>query len=104
MGALNSNVFATGRLCVAASKRNYLPRIFGDPICTTKEEEPVHYAKVLQGYPTALVSVLLRIRTLTEDMRWDKKVPVCVFMSHTHSHSQLCNLTKRKVDIGMLWS
>ena len=27
MGALNANVFATGRLCVAASQRRYFPKI-----------------------------------------------------------------------------
>ncbi|KAE8452143.1 hypothetical protein EG329_001610 [Mollisiaceae sp. DMI_Dod_QoI] len=76
LGALNSSIFAMGRLIVVASERRYLPSFFGDPEHESKEEETFHYKNYLRGWPSPIVSSVMMLIQKTETLRWDHKVPV----------------------------
>ncbi|KAF8866377.1 amino acid transporter [Acephala macrosclerotiorum] len=76
LGALNSSIFAMGRLIVVASERKYVPSFFGDPEHESKEEESFHYRNYLRGWPKPLVSAVMKLIQKTETLRWDHKVPV----------------------------
>ncbi len=76
LGSINANVFATGRVCAAASKRYYFPKLFGDPVCDSREEESRHYREMLKGYPRMLISVWIWIIEFTASSRWERHVPV----------------------------
>ena len=76
LGSLNANVFATGRLCVAASKSRYFPKILGNEHCSTRKEDSPSTRKALQSFPGFVVSRMLWFAEKTETLRWDKQVPV----------------------------
>lgn len=76
LGALNANVFASGRLIVAASKNKYFPKIFGNDHCSGREEEPFFTRKALQNIPSLLSAGILWFAKRTETLRWDKEVPM----------------------------
>lgn len=76
LGALNSNVFTTGRLCVAASKQRYMPRILGNDHCSSKKEDSVSTRKMIHRLPKFVVRYILYFAEATERLRWDKDVPV----------------------------
>lgn len=76
LGSLNANVFATGRLCVAASKSRYFPKILGNGHCSTRKEDSPFTTNALQSLPGFAVSGMLWFAERTETLRWDKQVPV----------------------------
>ena len=76
LGALNANVFTSGRLIVAASKNHYFPKIFGNDHCSAREEEPSFMRKVLQRFPALVSAGILWFAKRTETLRWEKKVPM----------------------------
>ena len=76
LGSLNANVFATGRLCVAASKNRYFPKILGNGHCSARREDSPSTRKALQSFPGFAVSGMLWFAERTETLRWDKQVPV----------------------------
>lgn len=76
LGSLNANVFATGRLCVAASKNRYFPKMLGNGHCAAREEDLSSTRKALQSFPGFAASGMLWFAGKTETLRWDKQVPV----------------------------
>lgn len=76
LGALNANVFATGRLIVAASKNHYFPKFFGNDHCSAREEDSLSTRKALQRFPALVSAGILWFAERTETLRWDKKVPI----------------------------
>lgn len=76
LGALNSSIFAMGKLIVVASERKYVPSFFGDPEHESKEEESFHYKSYMRGWPTPVISIVMMLMQKTETLRWDHKVPV----------------------------
>ena len=86
LGSLNASVFASGRLMVAASKDHYIPKIFGNGHCPTKEDDSASTRKLLRGFPTPVASSMIWLAATTEHLRWDRMVPLYV---HCSSYSQL---------------
>ena len=78
LGALNANVFASGRLIVAASKSHYFPKMFSNDHCSAREEEPLSTRKALQNYPTLIFAGISWFAKRTEALRWEKQVPMYV--------------------------
>jgi solute carrier family 7 (L-type amino acid transporter), member 6 len=76
MGALNANVFATARLCVAASKRSYFPGILANMHIRQGEEESEYYKRKLERSPTIIRKTISSFASLTNTLRIEKGVPV----------------------------
>jgi L-type amino acid transporter 6 len=76
LGALNVNVFATARLCVAASKRSYFPGILANMHIREGEEESEYYEKKLEGSPAILKKTMSSFASSTNTLRIEKGVPV----------------------------
>jgi hypothetical protein len=76
MGALNSNVFATGRLVVAASNRNYFPGILANLHVTDGAKESDYYRRALAMCPSPLVTLIVRFAEATYTLRLEKQVPM----------------------------
>ena len=76
LGSLNANVFATSKLCVAASRSHYFPRILGNGHCASRAEDAAFTKLALRNFPALAVSALLWFAKSTEALRWDKQVPV----------------------------
>jgi L-type amino acid transporter 6 len=76
MGALNANVFATARLCVAASKRLYFPGILANMHLRQGEDESEYYETKLQGSPAVIRKTISSFARSTTGLRIDKGVPV----------------------------
>ena len=78
LGALNANVFATGRLCVAASKQDYFPKVLANRHCTSREGDSMATRKALSRLPSFCAQGVLWFAKMTEALRWDQGVPMCV--------------------------
>jgi L-type amino acid transporter 6 len=76
MGALNANIFATARLCVAASKRSYFPGILANMHIRQEEEESEYYKRGLEGCPAIIRKTISSFASLTNTLRIEKGVPV----------------------------
>ena len=78
LGSLNANVFATGRLCVAASKNRYFPKILGNGHCSTRKEDSPATRTALHSLPVPrfAISGMLWFAERTEGLRWENQVPV----------------------------
>lgn len=101
-------MFAMGKLIVSASERNYVPSFFGDPEHENKEEESFHYRNYLRGWPKSAALVVMTLVQKTETLRWDHKVPVCVYSlglrysvekSNDYSYALLLNVLLSSVYI-----
>ena len=90
LGSLNASVFASGRLMVVASKDHYVPKILGNGHCPTKEDDSASTRKLLRGFPTPVVSSMIWLAARTEQLRWDKTVPMYVpYFSHSRLQLEL---------------
>ena len=76
MGALNANVFATARLCVAASKRSYFPGILANLHIRQGEEESEYYERKFKGSPAIIRRTMSSFASSTNTLRIEKGVPV----------------------------
>ena len=76
LGALNANVFATGRLCVTASKDGYFPSFVGNYHVASKELDAAATKRALQRMPRFLSLPVLGVAKKTETLRWDYQTPV----------------------------
>lgn len=76
LGALNANTFATGRLCVAASRQGYFPKVLGNGHCSSKDEDSISTMKNIHRLPTFAVHCILYVAKVTENLRWDKDIPM----------------------------
>jgi len=76
MGALNANVYATARLCVAASKRLYFPGILANMHIRHGEEESEYYERKLQGSSAVFRKAISSFANSTSTLRIDKGVPM----------------------------
>jgi solute carrier family 7 (L-type amino acid transporter), member 6 len=76
MGALNANVFATARLCVAASKRSYFPGILANLHIRQGEDEWEYYERKLKGSPAIIRKTMSSFANSTNTLRIEKGVPV----------------------------
>ena len=76
LGALNANVFATGRLIVAASMNHYLPRLFSNTHCLAREEEISFTRNAVKHLPYLFSTIILWFVRRTQSLRWDTHVPM----------------------------
>jgi solute carrier family 7 (L-type amino acid transporter), member 6 len=76
MGALNANMFATAKLCVAAAHRKYFPAALANMHCTSAKDEEDYLDRRLRIIPTPVRSPLLAFAEATRELRWDKAVPM----------------------------
>jgi solute carrier family 7 (L-type amino acid transporter), member 6 len=76
MGALNANVFATARLCVAAGEGSCFPGMLANVRVRRGEEEPECYEGKLEGSPAIIRKAALSFAGLTNTLRIKKGVPV----------------------------
>ncbi|KAI1438745.1 amino acid/polyamine transporter I [Xylaria sp. CBS 124048] len=79
MGAVNANMFAVAKLCVAASQRAYFPPVLADLHCSGAQDEAAYFRRVVP-WPFRL-PVLLFAR-LTRRLRWEYSVPVLALLLH----------------------
>ncbi|KAI0532657.1 amino acid/polyamine transporter I [Xylaria digitata] len=73
MGAVNANMFAVAKLCVAASRRAYFPQVLANLHCRTAQDEAPYFRRAL-AWPFRL-PVLVLVR-LTRRPRWEHSAPV----------------------------
>lgn len=76
MGSLNANVFATARLCVAASQRKYFPAILANLHLERGTNESSYYEKLFKGQPRLVRDPLRKLATMTEHLRLEQEVPM----------------------------
>jgi L-type amino acid transporter 6 len=76
MGALNANVYATARLCVAASQRLYFPGILANMHIRQGEEESEYYERKLQGSSAVVRKTIASFASSTTTLRIEKGVPM----------------------------
>jgi hypothetical protein len=76
MGALNANVFAGGRLCAAASKRHYFPKILGNMHYIEGDRESDYYRKALQSFPVKARVAAIAFAERTARLRLQQEVPM----------------------------
>lgn len=76
MGALNANVFATARLCVAASHRSYFPRILANLHCLSEKDEAEYLEHNFRMLPSFLRGGVTKFARWTESLRWHRSVPM----------------------------
>ncbi|KAI1754627.1 amino acid/polyamine transporter I [Xylaria castorea] len=75
MGAVNANIFAVTRLCVAAAQRAYFPLMLANLHCCTARDEASYFRRTL-AWPFRLP--VLALARLTRRLRWEYSVPVYV--------------------------
>ncbi|KAI0452257.1 amino acid/polyamine transporter I [Xylaria acuta] len=73
MGAVNANIFAVTRLCVAAAQRAYFPLVLANLHCCTARDEASYFRRTL-AWPLRLP--VLGLSRLTRRLRWEYSVPV----------------------------
>lgn len=76
MGALNASIFATARLCVAASKRQYFPMVLANLHLQPGEKESDYYERTLLRTPSVISKLVQSIASSTETLRLEDEVPV----------------------------
>lgn len=79
LGALNANVFAVGRLAVAASQRDYIPAFFAGDNSTgmsVEKEEELLQAMMHERWPRWVVWSITRFAKATGRLRLEEGVPV----------------------------
>lgn len=76
MGALNANVFATAKLVVAGSHRNYFPSILANLHCHTARDEEAYLDKQV---PWIFRLPVKGFAKLTRELRWAQSVPLYVY-------------------------
>lgn len=73
MGALNANLFATSKLCVAASHRNFFPSVLANLHCNTAHDEAAYLE---QSLPLVVRLPVLLLARMTRNLRWQRSVPI----------------------------
>ena len=73
---MNANVFATGRLCAAASKRRYLPAVLGNLHYDRATREADYYHESLQRFPSMIVKAAVMFADWTAHLRLVHEVPM----------------------------
>lgn len=80
LGALNANVFATSRLCVAAAHRGYFPAVLANLHCMSEADEAEYLEEALVGLKRPVFSFLkfgvTWFAEATRELRWRRGVPV----------------------------
>ncbi|KAI0471936.1 large neutral amino acids transporter small subunit 1 [Xylariaceae sp. FL0804] len=72
-GALNANVFATAKLCVAAAQRGYFPAVLANLHCSDARDEAAYFRQVVPWLFRFPVRCFAR---LTRRVRWEQSVPI----------------------------
>lgn len=72
LGALNANIFATSKLCVAASHRAYFPRMVANLHCASAREEAHYLDETLPFFKGGAIW----LAEVTQDLRWNNAVPM----------------------------
>ena len=99
LGALNANVFATGRLCVAASQQDYAPRVLANRHCTSREGDALATRKAVSPLPVFCARGALLFAKTTETLRWDKGVPMYVSSPKNMSRNEHHGLMDLQTDM-----
>ena len=79
LGSLNANVFAVGRLAVAASQRDYVPGIFAGDNSTgisIEQEGKLLRAKMQKRWPKWSMRAVIGLARVTGRLRLEQGVPV----------------------------
>lgn len=71
-------MFATSKLCVAASHRAYFPRALANLHCSSERDEAEYLDGTLSVVLPArfLRASVIRLAEATQDLRWNKAVPM----------------------------
>ncbi|KAJ3565420.1 hypothetical protein NPX13_g7507 [Xylaria arbuscula] len=77
MGAVNANLFAVAKLCVAASQRAYFPPILANLHCCTARDEKAYLRRALAWPFRPPILIFMR---LTRRLRWEHSVPVLALL------------------------
>lgn len=70
------NAFAGGRLCAAASKRGYFPKVLGNKHYTEGDRESDYYRKTLQSFPVKVRVAVIAFAERTSRLRLQLEVPM----------------------------
>ena len=76
MGSLNANTFATARLCVAASKRQYFPMILANMHLQPGEDESDYYKREHSGTASTITMLAVKFARATANLRLEEGVPM----------------------------
>ncbi|KAI1827945.1 amino acid/polyamine transporter I [Xylaria intraflava] len=79
MGAVNANMFAVAKLCVAASQRAYFPPVLANLHCYSARDEAAYFRRVV---PRPFRLPVLAFARLTRRLRWEYSVPVLALLLH----------------------
>jgi solute carrier family 7 (L-type amino acid transporter), member 6 len=74
LGSLNSNIFATGRLCARAGERGYLPGILANRHFEPGSDELDYYRN--SRLPSPIRECLIWFAAKTQRLRLEKQVPM----------------------------
>ena len=95
IGSINSNIFAVGRLVVAASQRGYAPRFFaGSSGAGARVEEGELEITLWELWPRWVVRCFARFAKATRPLRLEQGVPMYDSFSSPNSLSGEYVLTK----------
>lgn len=76
MGTLNANVFATGRLCMAAAQRGYSPAPLANLHVDIHGNEDDYHQRVLRKVPAPISRLVLWLARRTSTLRLKQEVPL----------------------------
>jgi hypothetical protein len=76
LGSMNSNIFATGRLCARAGERMYLPGILANRHFEPGTDELDYYRE--SNIPFPFKNFIIWFAAKTQRLRLEKHVPMCV--------------------------
>ncbi|KAK3944197.1 large neutral amino acids transporter small subunit 1 [Diplogelasinospora grovesii] len=76
MGALNANVFATAKLCVAAAQRTYFPAILANLHVPFAGDEALYLDRKLRFLPAPVRGAVVGFANMTRELRWRRAVPI----------------------------
>ncbi|KAH8652364.1 large neutral amino acids transporter small subunit 1 [Xylariales sp. PMI_506] len=77
MGALNANLFATAKLCVAAAHRRYFPAVLANLHCSSAHDEAEYLEQTIPWLFRLPIALLAR---LTRKLRWQQSVPILALL------------------------
>ncbi|KAF2666913.1 amino acid transporter [Microthyrium microscopicum] len=80
LGALNTNIFATAKLCESASQRGYLPAVLANLHFEDEEDEMLYYDKILRKWPLFLSYPIIKFAKSTAKLRITGHIPIYAIM------------------------
>ena len=76
LGAINTNIFASAKLCVTASNRGYFPTILSDTHSVSEGYELSHTQSTIKRYPLWLQSTVSTLERMISTLRLNNEAPM----------------------------